>query len=153
MNKTSEGRIRKQQVEEARKAEIAKIKQDVIQDKRSQEKKIDKTLRQHDYAQRARDEEEKARALKEAEEAAMTGKEVDKSGPAMDNKGTELLMKMGWTSGQGLGASSQGTTKHVGVVQREERAGIGCGGVTTEEDMMAPGDSYRTMLYKKASSR
>lgn len=151
----TQSEMHRQKVEEARKAEIARIRSDVKQAERSQEKKVEKILKGHDYAQRARDDKEKAEAMRDAEEAVRAGKDPLKkdAGPAADNRGTEMLMKMGWTAGQGLGASSQGITSHVGVVQREVRAGIGCGEVTREEDMISEGDSYKTKLYKKASSR
>ncbi len=64
-----------------------------------------------------------------------------------------MLRKMGWSDGQGLGANSDGITSHIGVVQREERAGLGSGEVFREDEIVNPADSAKTVAFKKASAR
>ncbi|QQP57225.1 Angiogenic factor with G patch and FHA domains 1like [Caligus rogercresseyi] len=41
------------------------------------------------------------------------------------NKGFNMLAKMGWKEGEGLGKSASGIAEPVGIEQRSERAGLG----------------------------
>lgn len=145
--------MHKQNLEEMQKAEIAKIKQDVLAHSIAAEKKMDKAIKQQHYSSIARDNRELQKQLREAEEAARNGHSGVPKPTIADNKGSDMLRKMGWSDGQGLGSKRDGITSHIGIVQREQFAGIGCGEVTREEDIVNPGDSYKSIVYKKASSR
>jgi len=145
--------MHKQKVEEQKKAEIAKIKQDVLHNAAATEKKVEKQLKRNHYAEKARSREENERLMREAEEAARTGQPMGQKSAIADTKGGDMLRKMGWTDGQGLGSKGDGIRQHIGVELREVRAGIGCGEVTKEEDIPNANDSWKSIMIKKASSR
>lgn len=53
---------------------------------------------------------ERARERSEREEAVRALEEVAAPEPLMTNKGSDLLRKMGWKDGEGLGANASGPT-------------------------------------------
>ncbi|KAI5852560.1 hypothetical protein DFP73DRAFT_470835 [Morchella snyderi] len=66
------------------------------------------------------------------------------------SKGAALLGKMGWTSGQGLGASGEGRTEHVVAEMYTQGAGLGMKGarVGDVEEAAKGGGSYSEFVKK-----
>jgi RNA-binding protein 5/10 len=76
------------------------------------------------------------------------------SGQALDehNIGNQMLKRMGWKAGEGLGKDASGIIAPIEVVMRAERAGLG------SEDSLAlvtsePGDTYQQAAKKRARAR
>lgn len=66
------------------------------------------------------------------------------------NIGSRMLQKMGWTAGQGLGATGEGRVDPVAVSMRMGRQGLGMGGLPVE-DVNAGGGRKETL--KEATLR
>ena len=59
-------------------------------------------------------------AMEKKQERQATGPVIQK-----DNMGNIMLQKMGWKSGEGLGASGQGIIEPIQAEKRDKRAGLG----------------------------
>ncbi|KAL6056998.1 RNA-binding protein 5 [Balamuthia mandrillaris] len=68
------------------------------------------------------------------------------------NIGNQMLRKMGWEAGKGLGKDGDGITAPIQVTQRAERAGLGAPSQNPEYTIEA-GDSYQKAALKKARAR
>lgn len=66
-----------------------------------------------------------------------------------DNKGYQLLKKMGWKEGQGLGAKTAGETQPVPISVRSNRAGLGSTSTNRSEVPLNP----RNRKWRKAQRR
>uniref|UniRef100_A0A7S0EIA3 G-patch domain-containing protein n=1 Tax=Hanusia phi TaxID=3032 RepID=A0A7S0EIA3_9CRYP len=124
--------------------------------KKNTERKLAAQASVGDYSARSKEtmekeEKEKEENLREAVEAARHGNKPQDT--LAESKGSDLLRKMGWKEGEGLGKSGTGTKDPVTVVMRAERAGLGSGGEVTLDHLVTEADSLAQANRKKAAAR
>ncbi|XP_065071946.1 angiogenic factor with G patch and FHA domains 1-like [Rhopilema esculentum] len=66
-----------------------------------------------------------------------------------ENKGHQMMQKMGWKVGEGLGKQSTGITEPINVVVREKNKGLGTGVTKSVDD----NDKAGNFRWKKAKQR
>ncbi|GAB4857752.1 hypothetical protein Ancab_015660 [Ancistrocladus abbreviatus] len=70
------------------------------------------------------------------------------------NVGNRMLRNMGWHEGSGLGKDGSGVVEPVQAKSVESRAGLGSQQKKMNPDLeVQPGDSYKTLIQKKALAR
>jgi len=143
--------MHRQKLAEHKKVEIEQIKKQVMAEQHAMEKKALRQEKARKYAELAREEKEKEENLREAVEAARHGNKPQDT--LAESKGSDLLRKMGWKEGEGLGKSGTGTKDPVTVVMRAERAGLGSGGEVTLDHLVTEADSLAQANRKKAAAR
>ncbi|KAL2930821.1 SUPPRESSOR OF ABI3-5 [Bienertia sinuspersici] len=82
--------------------------------------------------------------------------DVISSDKAIDesNVGNRMLRNMGWTEGLGLGKDGNGMVEPVQAQSFDNRAGLGSQPKKSEAGLeVHPGDSYKTLIQKKALQR
>ncbi|KAK9696955.1 hypothetical protein RND81_08G006500 [Saponaria officinalis] len=71
-----------------------------------------------------------------------------------NNVGNRMLRNMGWTDGSGLGRDGSGMVEPVQAQAFDKRAGLGTQPKKTDPTLeVHPGDSYKTLIQKKALQR
>ena len=73
-----------------------------------------------------------------------------KAGIGQDNIGNQLLQKMGWSEGSGLGRQGQGRVNPVEAKRRSATAGLGAQGANYDYD---PSDTYKESAKKAMFAR
>ncbi|XP_053334582.1 angiogenic factor with G patch and FHA domains 1 isoform X2 [Clarias gariepinus] len=68
------------------------------------------------------------------------------------NKGRQMLERMGWKSGEGLGKDGGGITEPVGVQVRTPQSGLGCGAIFSVDEVPAD-QSRRQKNWEHARGR
>ena len=68
-----------------------------------------------------------------------------------ENKGHQMMQKMGWKVGQGLGKESSGIREPINVLVREKNKGLGSGSLHSIED--SPNQKNANQKWKKAKER
>ena len=81
--------------------EIEDIKKAQMHQQHQHDKKQIRLERQQLYAQSIRHEQERQEEMEQAKGKIL--REIDPVTHAVDTKGSEMLMKMGWSAGEGLG--------------------------------------------------
>ncbi|XP_059640050.1 SUPPRESSOR OF ABI3-5-like isoform X2 [Cornus florida] len=85
----------------------------------------------------------------ESYEVITADKAIDES-----NVGNRMLRNMGWHEGSGLGKDSSGMIEPVQAQTKESRAGLGSQQKKLDRNLVVQaGDSYRTVVQKKALAR
>ena len=81
--------------------ELEDIKKAQMHQQHQHDKKQIRLERQQLYAQSLRHEQERQEEMEQAKGKIL--REIDPVTHAVDTKGSEMLMKMGWSAGEGLG--------------------------------------------------
>ena len=68
-----------------------------------------------------------------------------------ENKGHQMMQKMGWKVGEGLGKESSGIREPINVLVREKNKGLGSGSLHSIED--SPNQKNVNQKWKKAKER
>ncbi|XP_049322483.1 angiogenic factor with G patch and FHA domains 1 isoform X2 [Astyanax mexicanus] len=69
-----------------------------------------------------------------------------------ENKGRQMLEKMGWKSGEGLGKDGAGITEPIGLQMRQAQSGLGSTAALTMEEASA-GKSKKQQNWERARER
>jgi hypothetical protein len=135
-------------VEEAHEAEVEQIRE---MTRVQQKAKGDQAHQHHGGGgKKQRQHRESAAA---ASTTATTAMSAAAAGVALgEGIGGQILKRMGWKQGEGLGKDATGQVNPVEVSRRSERAGLGA-----EDDVgdieLDPNDTYQDVAKKKARAR
>lgn len=78
-----------------------------------------------------------------------TTKPSSNQGLGKDNIGSKMLKAMGWSEGQGLGRSNQGTSTIIEVERRVTGAGLGAGTTTLPAGNLSYKDAVRQAMARR----